>query len=100
MSATADADPIPRRTLLPFGAARDLLAVFPIGASTYSARCVYNQPYRPPSNLASLGTCYAASAASAASFGLGTCFNGLVAIIILASLMAPVLLAATASQWP
>ena len=97
MSATADADPIPRRTLLPFGAARDLLAVFPIGASTYSARCVYNQPYRPPSNLASLGTCYAASAAS---FGLGTCFNGLVAIIILASLMAPVLLAATASQWP
>jgi hypothetical protein len=38
MPATADADPIPRRILLPFGAAWVLLAVFLIGASTYSAR--------------------------------------------------------------
>ena len=84
MPATADADPIPRRTLLPFGAAWDLLAVFLIGASKCSA----------PFNLASLGTYYAAS------FGLGTSFDGPVAIRILASVMALVLLAATSSQWP
>jgi hypothetical protein len=84
MPATADADPIPRRTLLPFGAAWDLLAVFLIGASKCSA----------PFNLGSLGTYYAAP------FGLGTSFDGLVAIRILASVMVLVLLAATSSQWP
>ncbi len=86
MPATADADPIPRRTLLPFGAAWDLLAVFLIGASKCSA------PFNL--NLASLGTYYAAS------FGLGTSFDRRVAISILASMVALVLLAATASQWP
>jgi len=47
-----------------------------------------------PFNLGSLGTYYAAS------FGLGTSFDGPVAIRILASVMALVLLAATSSQWP